>query len=172
MNIGKLTRTKDGHEVRSCKVADKSGAINISIWDEVGGIVQTGDICRLTKGWVQWSSIYLLFHPASFNLGDRPISCAWDCGFKSWLSQTKDELVNSGYALTSCTWGRGLKPWLSQNWMSCRTQVKSSLSVHKVEGSNPGWIKPRLRWQTHLVHLLPVHEVVGSNPSWVKLRLR
>lgn len=48
--LGKPTRTKDGHDVRSCKVADKSGSINISIWDETGDLLQTGDICRLTKG--------------------------------------------------------------------------------------------------------------------------
>ncbi|WAR12433.1 SOSB2-like protein, partial [Mya arenaria] len=30
------TRTKDNHTVRSCKVADKTGSINISIWDEIG----------------------------------------------------------------------------------------------------------------------------------------
>jgi ssDNA-binding replication factor A large subunit len=47
---GKPTRTKDGHDVRSVKVADKSGSINISIWDEAGDLLQNGDICKLTKG--------------------------------------------------------------------------------------------------------------------------
>ena len=47
---GAPTRTKDNHNVRSCKVADKTGCINISIWDEVGDLLQTGDICRLIKG--------------------------------------------------------------------------------------------------------------------------
>lgn len=37
--------------MRSIKVADKSGAINISIWDDVGEILQAGDICKLTKGY-------------------------------------------------------------------------------------------------------------------------
>ncbi|XP_064646527.1 SOSS complex subunit B2-like [Lineus longissimus] len=55
LEIGKPTRTKDNHDVRSCKIADKTGCINISIWDEVGGLVQTGDICRLIKG---YSSIW------------------------------------------------------------------------------------------------------------------
>lgn len=49
---GKPTRTKDGHDVRSCKVADKSGSVNVSVWDEAGGLLQTGDICKLTKGLV------------------------------------------------------------------------------------------------------------------------
>lgn len=41
--------TKDGHEVRTCKVADKTGCINLSVWDEPGTHIQPGDICRLTK---------------------------------------------------------------------------------------------------------------------------
>ena len=49
---GNPTRTRDGHDVRSVKVADKTASINISIWDEVGDLLQTGDICRLTKGLV------------------------------------------------------------------------------------------------------------------------
>ncbi|XP_046326472.1 SOSS complex subunit B2-like [Haliotis cracherodii] len=51
LEMGKPTRTKDGHDVRSCKVADKSGSINVSIWDEAGDLLQSGDICRLTKGY-------------------------------------------------------------------------------------------------------------------------
>lgn len=51
LEIGKSTKTKDGHIVRSCKIADRSGSINISIWDEIGESVQPGDICRLSKGY-------------------------------------------------------------------------------------------------------------------------
>lgn len=47
---GRVTKTKDGHEVRSCKVADKTGSITISVWDEIGGLIQPGDIIRLTRG--------------------------------------------------------------------------------------------------------------------------
>lgn len=50
--VGSPTRTKDNHTVRSCKVADKTGSINISIWDEIGDLVTPGDICRLVKGYV------------------------------------------------------------------------------------------------------------------------
>lgn len=49
---GRVTKTKDGHEVRSCKVADKTGSITISVWDEIGSLIQPGDIIRLTKGCV------------------------------------------------------------------------------------------------------------------------
>lgn len=47
---GRVTKTKDGHEVRSCKVADKTGSIAISVWDELGSLIQPGDIIKLTRG--------------------------------------------------------------------------------------------------------------------------
>ncbi|XP_055250614.1 SOSS complex subunit B1 isoform X1 [Moschus berezovskii] len=49
--LRRVTKTKDGHEVRTCKVADKTGSINISVWDDVGNLIQPGDIIRLTKGY-------------------------------------------------------------------------------------------------------------------------
>ncbi|XP_058023637.1 SOSS complex subunit B1 [Ahaetulla prasina] len=55
LETGRVTKTKDGHEVRTCKVADKTGSINISVWDDVGNLIQPGDIIRLTKG---YSSIF------------------------------------------------------------------------------------------------------------------
>ncbi|KAK3762375.1 hypothetical protein RRG08_031957 [Elysia crispata] len=51
LEVGKPTRTKDGHDVRSCKVADKTGSINLSVWDEVGQAIQPGDICKFTRGY-------------------------------------------------------------------------------------------------------------------------
>ncbi|XP_022320236.1 SOSS complex subunit B2-like [Crassostrea virginica] len=62
LEIGTPTRTRDGHDVRSVKVADKTGSINISIWDETGDLLQTGDICRLTKGYSNvWKSCLTLY---------------------------------------------------------------------------------------------------------------
>ena len=51
LTTGKANKTKDGHDVRTVKVADKTGAVNVSIWDEAGDVMQTGDICRLSKGY-------------------------------------------------------------------------------------------------------------------------
>ncbi|XP_006006699.1 SOSS complex subunit B1 [Latimeria chalumnae] len=51
LETGRVTKTKDGHEVRTCKVADKTGSINISVWDDIGSLIQPGDIIRLTKGY-------------------------------------------------------------------------------------------------------------------------
>uniref|UniRef100_A0A8D0E3J9 SOSS complex subunit B2 n=1 Tax=Salvator merianae TaxID=96440 RepID=A0A8D0E3J9_SALMN len=62
LEIGRVTKTKDGHEVRSCKVADKTGSITISVWDELGGLIQPGDIIRLTKGYASlWKGCLTLY---------------------------------------------------------------------------------------------------------------
>lgn len=62
LEIGKPTRTKDGHDVRSVKVADKTGCMNISIWDDAGDLMQTGDICKLTKGYASmWKGCLTLY---------------------------------------------------------------------------------------------------------------
>ncbi|KAK3083163.1 hypothetical protein FSP39_015465 [Pinctada imbricata] len=62
LDIGTATKTRDGHDVRSVKVADKTGSINISIWDEVGELLQSGDICRLTKGYANvWKNCLTLY---------------------------------------------------------------------------------------------------------------
>jgi len=51
LEVGKPSTTKDYHEVRTFKVADKSACINAAIWDEPGTLLKPGDICRLTKGY-------------------------------------------------------------------------------------------------------------------------
>ncbi len=54
--------TKDGHEVRSCKVADKTGSINLSVWDEPGLLLQPGDILRISKAYVSvWKNSLTLY---------------------------------------------------------------------------------------------------------------
>ncbi|XP_016380906.1 SOSS complex subunit B2-like isoform X2 [Sinocyclocheilus rhinocerous] len=62
LEIGRVTKTKDGHEVRSCRVADKSGSICISVWDELGSLIQPGDIIRLTRGYASiWKGCLTLY---------------------------------------------------------------------------------------------------------------
>uniref|UniRef100_A0A671K3R5 SOSS complex subunit B2 n=1 Tax=Sinocyclocheilus anshuiensis TaxID=1608454 RepID=A0A671K3R5_9TELE len=62
LEIGRVTKTKDRHEVRSCRVADKSGSIAISVWDELGSLVQPGDIIRLTRGYASiWKGCLTLY---------------------------------------------------------------------------------------------------------------
>ncbi|KXJ20787.1 SOSS complex subunit B2 [Exaiptasia diaphana] len=62
LDIGKPTQTKDGHTVRSCRFADKTGSINVSIWDEFGEALQTGDIIRFTRGYAAvWKGSLTLY---------------------------------------------------------------------------------------------------------------
>ncbi|XP_006878993.1 PREDICTED: SOSS complex subunit B2 [Elephantulus edwardii] len=62
LEIGRVTKTKDGHEVTSCKVADKTGSITISVWDEIGSLIQPGDIIRLTRGYASmWKGCLTLY---------------------------------------------------------------------------------------------------------------
>nr|XP_046192954.1 SOSS complex subunit B2-like [Oncorhynchus gorbuscha] len=62
LEMGRVTKTKDGHEVRSCKVADKSGCITLSVWDDVGGLIQPGDILRLSRGYASlWKGCLTLY---------------------------------------------------------------------------------------------------------------
>ena len=42
LDVGRVSVTKDSHEVRTVKVADKSGSVNLSLWDEPGKLVQSG----------------------------------------------------------------------------------------------------------------------------------
>ncbi|KAL2088164.1 hypothetical protein ACEWY4_016992 [Coilia grayii] len=65
----RVSKTKDGHEIRSCKVADRSGSITISVWDEAGGFIQPGDILRLSKGYASlWKGCLTLYTGRSGDL--------------------------------------------------------------------------------------------------------
>lgn len=63
LEVGKANFTKENHEVRTCKIADRTGCINLSVWDEPGWHILPGDICRLSKGWVLvFILIFSLYH--------------------------------------------------------------------------------------------------------------
>lgn len=53
LEIAKPTQTKDGHEVRTVRIADKSGSINLSLWNEYGTVLKEGDIIRLNGCFTQ-----------------------------------------------------------------------------------------------------------------------
>ena len=62
LDISRPTKTKEGHEVRSCRVADRTGSINLSVWDNLGQLIQSGDIIRMTKGYVSvWKNCLTLY---------------------------------------------------------------------------------------------------------------
>ncbi|VDM16680.1 unnamed protein product [Hydatigera taeniaeformis] len=50
LEIGSPVRIKDGNEVRTVKVADRTGCINMSVWNEKGNLIAPGDIIQLTQG--------------------------------------------------------------------------------------------------------------------------
>lgn len=62
LEIGRPCSTKEGHEIRTCKVADRSGSILLSVWGDIGTHIQCGDILRLNKGYVSlWKGIPTLY---------------------------------------------------------------------------------------------------------------
>ena len=42
LDVSKPTQTKDGHEVRSVRIADKTGSVNLSVWNEFGAVLREG----------------------------------------------------------------------------------------------------------------------------------
>lgn len=62
LEVSHPTLTKENREVRTFKVADPSGCINASIWDEAGQLLVPGDIVKLTKGYVSiWRNCLTLY---------------------------------------------------------------------------------------------------------------
>jgi len=51
LDIGRVTITKDQQEVRTIKVADKTGMVNLSLWNEPGKVLQSGDIIRISRAY-------------------------------------------------------------------------------------------------------------------------
>ncbi|CAH8643265.1 unnamed protein product [Schistosoma bovis] len=50
LELGPITRTKDGNEVRTAKVADRTGTINISVWNENSSLIAPCDVLQLVQG--------------------------------------------------------------------------------------------------------------------------
>jgi ssDNA-binding replication factor A large subunit len=53
LDIQKAIQTKDGHEIRTVRIADRSGSVNISVWNECGALLKEGDILRLNNCFTQ-----------------------------------------------------------------------------------------------------------------------
>ena len=49
--LGSTSQTKDGSVVRKCRVADRTGSILFSIWNEEAEAIEAADIIRLSKGY-------------------------------------------------------------------------------------------------------------------------
>lgn len=55
---GQVTKTKDDHVVHQYLVADQTGSIFLSLWDEQGFQLMPGDIVQLRSGFVNFSFIF------------------------------------------------------------------------------------------------------------------
>ena len=53
LEVAKPTQTKDGHEVRTVRIADRTGSINLSVWNDHGAVLREGDILRLNGCFTQ-----------------------------------------------------------------------------------------------------------------------
>ncbi|XP_055328879.1 SOSS complex subunit B2-like [Paramacrobiotus metropolitanus] len=57
--LGNCYRTKEGTELRTFRVADRSGSINFCLFGEEGQHLKPGDICRLLRGYCAMFKTYL-----------------------------------------------------------------------------------------------------------------
>ncbi len=53
--LGAPRQTQAGVSVRTVKVADPTGSINVTVWNELGDFLAPGDIYRMRNG---YSSVY------------------------------------------------------------------------------------------------------------------
>lgn len=74
VEIGRSNTVKDSQEVRTVKIADKSGMVNLSLWNEPGKVLQTGDIIRLTRSYTSMFmsclTVYLAKSSEFFKIGE------------------------------------------------------------------------------------------------------
>jgi hypothetical protein len=50
LEVGAPRRTPQGNDVRTIRVADPTGSINMSVWNELGEFVNPGDLFRIRNG--------------------------------------------------------------------------------------------------------------------------
>jgi hypothetical protein len=54
--------TKDGSRVRKCRVADRTGSIVFSVWNDEAEAINAGDIIKLTRGYASvWKGTLVLY---------------------------------------------------------------------------------------------------------------
>ncbi|CAG0894629.1 unnamed protein product [Cyprideis torosa] len=74
LDVGHPMITKDGNEVRLCKVADKTGSISAGLWNEKGKYLEPGNIIHMTKVYAQFYknslTLYLTKAGSIIKVGD------------------------------------------------------------------------------------------------------
>jgi len=103
LDIGKASKTKDNHEVRSIRVADKSGSVNLSVWDEPGTLIQPGDIIRVNKAYASLFKSCLTLYIGKggelFKVGDFCLV------FSETPNMSETGMVNPGIMTSSSSGG-------------------------------------------------------------------
>jgi len=66
LDIGRPNTVKDNQEVRTVKVADKSGMVNLSLWNEPGKVLQSGDIIRISRAYTGMFKAMLTVYTTKF----------------------------------------------------------------------------------------------------------
>eukprot|EP00800_Vazella_pourtalesii_P005177 TRINITY_DN16032_c0_g1_i1.p1 TRINITY_DN16032_c0_g1~~TRINITY_DN16032_c0_g1_i1.p1 ORF type:complete len:241 (+),score=14.85 TRINITY_DN16032_c0_g1_i1:410-1132(+) len=60
VNNGIITR--DGHIITTCRVADRSASINLSVWDDKGKAIKSGEVFKLNRGYTSlWKNALTLY---------------------------------------------------------------------------------------------------------------
>lgn len=70
IEIDSPTITKVGREVRSVKVSDETGSVNMSIWDNLGKAIFPGDVFRMEEGYASIWKLRLTLY-----LGRKGVLC-------------------------------------------------------------------------------------------------
>jgi len=99
LDVGKPSTTKDGHEIRTCRVADKSGSIDISCWDDYGKLIQPGDILRLIKGYTQVWQNKLTLYTGKIGSLEKIGEFCFHFSELPYLSEPNEEFVNQAKQL-------------------------------------------------------------------------
>ena len=62
LEVNSAITTRDGHIITTCRVADRTASINLSVWDEKGKAIKSGDILKLNKGYTNlWKNVLTLY---------------------------------------------------------------------------------------------------------------
>lgn len=62
LDVGDAISTKDGHLITTCRVADETASINLSLWDGKGKAIKSGDILKLSNGYTNvWKRSLTLY---------------------------------------------------------------------------------------------------------------
>ncbi|XP_069081973.1 SOSS complex subunit B2 isoform X2 [Pleurodeles waltl] len=157
LEIGMVTKTKDGHEVRSCKVADKTGSVTISVWDEIGALIQPGDIIRLIRGYASiWKGCLTLYTGRGGGLQKIGEFCMVYSEVPNFSEFNPEYVTNSRQAKTVCFSAPPILP---------QTELFNKLSVMRAKVNREIILHPKAMELVHklFLHLVDqIHQIVPS----------